>query len=121
MATGLARGHFFSDRVTAPIRYYASIYRNEQNKRVTRVNALTAPRSDVVGAIRENPHMRTKYRAQQLRIQVSIALLCTPPVVSVRCEILLAHPKKRSEKDERFVEQGGHHMGLRKVVADVAS
>ena len=69
----------------------------------------------------KNPQMRTEYRAQQLCIPVGIALACISPVTSVKCEILLAHPKKHSEKNERFVEQGGYHMGLRIVVAGVAT
>lgn len=69
----------------------------------------------------KNPQMRTEYRAQQLCIPVGIALACISPVAFVKCEILLAHPKKRSEKNERFVEQGGHHMGLRIVLVGVAA
>ena len=65
--------------------------------------------------------MCTEYRAQQLCIPVGIALACISPVAFVKCEILLVHPKKRVEKNERFVEQGGHHMGLRIVIVGVAA
>ena len=41
--------------MTTPIRDHASIYKNERNKLVTSVNALTAPSSAVMGAIREKP------------------------------------------------------------------
>ncbi|CRH65357.1 Uncharacterised protein [Chlamydia trachomatis] len=41
--------------MTTPIRNHASIYRNELNKPLTSVNALTASSSAVVGVIREKP------------------------------------------------------------------
>ena len=41
--------------MSIPIRYQASIYKNERNKFVTSVNALAAPSSAVMGAIREKP------------------------------------------------------------------
>ena len=56
-----------------------------------------------------------------LCIPVGFALLCISLMAWVKYEILLAHPKKRSEKNERFVEQEGHHMGLRIVVTGVAA
>lgn len=107
--------------MSIPIRYYASIYKNERNKLVTSVNALTAPSSAVMGVIHEKP--ANAHRISRLTIvhPGGHALACISPVAFVKCEILLAHPKKHSEKNESFVEQGGHHMGLRIVIAGVAA